>query len=166
MAEVRLATTPAAGLRRLGVHGQQVVGMHRQLTAILGNRLGRQHAQLFARPDVSPAGDTIDWYASKPGPAAALDQLPAGERQSAETLVRQLRAEIGQLAEKMKREGGSAELAGHMLELAATTTTPVEPAFSLRAMAARPITRPPVGAYDLAIEVAPGVVERAPRASI
>lgn len=50
------------------------------------------------------------------------------------------------------------------LELAATTSTPVEPAFALRTMAARPTTRPAVGAYDLAIEVAPGVVERAPRA--
>jgi hypothetical protein len=121
MAEVRLATTPAAGLRRLGVHGQQVVAMHRQLTAILGNRLGRQHALLFARPNISPGDDSIEWYAGKAGPAQALADLPVADRQPLETLHRQLLAEIGQLAQKMKREGGSAELAGHMLDLATVT---------------------------------------------
>lgn len=123
MAEVRLATTSTAGLRRLGVHDQRVIALHRQLTTILGNRLGRQHAQLLARPDVGPGGDSIDWYAARSGAARPLDQLPEAERQPVETLLRQLRAEIGQLAAKMKREGGSAELAGHMLELAAITPT-------------------------------------------
>ena len=54
MSDIRIATTTAAGLRRLEVHGQPVVAMHRQLAAILGNRLGRQHALLLSRPQIDP----------------------------------------------------------------------------------------------------------------
>jgi hypothetical protein len=121
MSEIQIAATPSTGLRRLRVHGQAVVEMHRQLSAILGNRLGRQHAQLLSRPEVDQDGDSIAWYGPPLGPVRRLADLADAERQPIETLLRQLLAEIGQLAQKMKREGDSAELVAHMLELAMIT---------------------------------------------
>jgi hypothetical protein len=121
MSEIHLTTTPADGFRRLQVHGQAVVEMHRQLSAILGNRLGWQHAQLLSRPGVDPNDGGIAWYSPPLGPVRKLADLADAERRPIETLRRQLLAEIGELAEKMKREGESAELVAHMLELATIT---------------------------------------------
>ena len=128
MSEILITTTSAAGYRRLQVHGQTVVEMHRQLAAILGNRLGRRHAQLLSRPEFSAADGTIAWYAASPGPVHTLGEIAPAERGPIETLRRQLLAEIGQLARKMQREGDSAELVAHMLELA-TITPPDAPIY-------------------------------------
>ena len=120
MSEILLTTTPADGFRRLQVHGQAVVDMHHQLATILGNRLGRQHAQLLSRPEVDPGGG-IAWYGPPLGPVRKLGDLADAERRSIETLRRRLLADIGELARKMKGEGESAELVAHMLELATIT---------------------------------------------
>ena len=120
MSEILLTTTPADGFRRLQVHGQAVVDMHHQLATILGNRLGRQHAQLLSRPEVDPGGG-IAWYGPPLGPVRKLGDLADAERRSIETLRRRLLADIGELARMMKGEGESAELVAHMLELATIT---------------------------------------------
>ena len=119
MSEIQITTT--LRFRRLGVHGQAVVEMHRQLAAILGNRLGRQHAQLLSRPEIDGCDGSIAWYSAPLGPVRKLADLPGAERQPIETLRRQLLAEIAQLAQKMKQEGDSAELVAHMLDLALIT---------------------------------------------
>ena len=95
--------------------------MHRQLTAILGNRLGQQHAHLLSRPELDPDGAGITWYAPPLGPVRKLADLPETERRPIETLRRRLLADIGALARKMQGEGASAELVAHMLELAVIT---------------------------------------------
>ncbi|MGE5441601.1 MAG: VWA domain-containing protein [Bacteroidota bacterium] len=120
MSEILLTTTPADGFRRLQVHGQAVVDMHHQLATILGNRLGRQHAQLLSRPEVDPGGG-IAWYGPPLGPVRKLGDLADAEHRSIETLRRRLLADIGELARMMKGEGESAELVAHMLELATIT---------------------------------------------
>src|SRR5512132_1683633 len=117
MSEIQIAVTPSTGFRRLQVHGQAVVEMHRQLSTIVGNRLGRQHAQLLSRPEIDSNGGNIAWFSAPLGPVRKLAELAEAERQPIETLRRQLLAEIGQLARKMKREGDSAGLVAHMLEL-------------------------------------------------
>jgi hypothetical protein len=121
MSEIQITTSPATAFRRLQVHGQAVVEMHRQLSAILGNRLGRQHARLLSRPEVDRRDGSIAWYSPALGPVRKLADLRDVDRQPIETLRRQLLAEIGQLARKMKDEGDSAELVAHMLELATIT---------------------------------------------
>ena len=109
--------------------------MHGQLSVILANRLGRQHAQLLGRPELNTADDTISWYSAPPGPVRMLADLPEAERRPIETLRRQLLAEIGQLVQKLKREGDSAELAAHTLELAVITP----PEAAAYAVGARPV---------------------------
>jgi hypothetical protein len=135
MSEIPLVTTAAASYQRLQVHGQTVVEMHRQLASILGNRLGREHARLLARPEFNPADGSITWYAAPLGAVRTLAELTGAERGSIETLGRQLLTEIGQLARKMKQEGDSAELVAHMLELA--TITP--PDAAVYAVGAQPV---------------------------
>lgn len=121
MTELRIATTGPEGFRRLGLHGQTVVEMHRQIATILNNRLGVQHARYFARPQIDPSTGRIDWHGTGTGPAAQPAGLPAEERERAETLSRQLAAEITQLAGRLKAEGASSEFVGRMLELALVT---------------------------------------------
>lgn len=121
MAELLISTTGPEGFRRLGVHGQAVVEMHRQIVTILGNRLGRQHARFFARPQISPSDRRIDWYGPEGAAVQRLSDLPADRQARLKTLAAQITAEITQLAQRLKAEGASAELVGHMLELALVT---------------------------------------------
>ncbi|MBK8175035.1 MAG: VWA domain-containing protein [Rhodospirillales bacterium] len=121
MAEIRLTTTPAAGYRRLQVHGQSVVTMHQQLASLLANRLGQPHARLLSRPQIDSESGDITWFTSGSGPARRLDDLAPGERQRFAGLCQRLIAEIGELAGRMRNEGGSAVLVGHMLDLAVIT---------------------------------------------
>ena len=95
--------------------------MHRQIATILGNRLGREHARFFARPEIDPSNGQIDWYASVVGPVTSVGSLEPGERARAETLARQIRSEIAQLGQVLKAEGASAELVGRMIDQALVT---------------------------------------------
>ena len=49
--------------------------MHRQLSTIVGNRLGRQHAQLLSRPEIDPNGGSIAWFSAPLGPVRKLADL-------------------------------------------------------------------------------------------
>ncbi|CAO3376468.1 VWA domain-containing protein [Azospirillum argentinense] len=128
MADTRITTTDSSGTRRLGLHGQLAVSMHRQLATILGNRLGAQHARYFARPALTPNGGPnggrIDWYAPLAGTARPLTALPAADAERLAAQARQIESDIAQLAAKLKAEGQSAELVGRMLELALVTPGP------------------------------------------
>src|SRR3546814_159392 len=87
MADRLIATSNTAGLRQLGLHGQAVIAAHRQLTAILGSRLGAAHAGLLALPRIDPNGRRIDWYTALPGPVRPVADLPDDEQRSAERRV-------------------------------------------------------------------------------
>lgn len=115
MAENRLATTVAQGYRRLGMRGQPLIAAHSQLAQILRNRLGREHAELFARPNLDPTTGSIEWFTSRAGAPALVSTLDAQQRASLEALTEQLLREVEQLAGKLKREGDTAELASQML---------------------------------------------------
>ncbi|HMN82446.1 MAG TPA: SrfA family protein [Burkholderiaceae bacterium] len=115
MAENRLATTVAQGYRRLGMRGQPLIAAHSQLAQILRNRLGREHAELFARPNLDPTTGSIEWFTSRAGTPTLVSALDAQQRTSLEALTDQLLREVEQLAEKLKREGDTAELASQML---------------------------------------------------
>ncbi|TWA66296.1 von Willebrand factor type A domain-containing protein [Azospirillum baldaniorum] len=137
MADTRITTTDSSGTRRLGLHGQLAVSMHRQLATILGNRLGPQHARYFARPVLNPNGGRIDWYAPLAGTVRPLTALPAGEAERLAAQARQIESDIAQLAAKLKAEGQSAELVGRMLELA--LITPGQPLPHLYEIGGQPV---------------------------
>lgn len=136
MTELRIATTGPEGFRRLGLHGQAVVEMHRQIATILNNRLGVQHARYFARPQIDPSSRRIDWYCRDDGPLARPADLPAETRAAVETLARQLGTEIAQLAKRLKAEGATGEFVGQMLELAQVTPAGAD---CLRATGGQPV---------------------------
>lgn len=115
MAENRLATTAAQSYRRLGMRGQPLIAAHSQLAQILRNRLGREHAELFARPNLDPTTGSIEWFTSRAGTPALVSALDAQQRASLEALTDQLLREVEQLAGKLKREGDTAEVASQML---------------------------------------------------
>ena len=76
MADRLIAASSTAGLRQLGLHGQVVVGAYRQLSSIVGSRLGARHAALLALPRVDQNGQRIDWYTALPGPIRRVADLP------------------------------------------------------------------------------------------
>lgn len=121
LSEQRIIRSPGQGYRRLGLQGQAVIGSHMQITSILRNRLGREHAAFLARPQVDPDSGDVDWYASSSGNLHAVAELAESERVQVQTLAESLKREILQLADKLKREGQSAELVGRMLEQAMET---------------------------------------------
>ncbi|MBK4718452.1 VWA domain-containing protein [Azospirillum sp. YIM DDC1] len=137
MADTRITTTDSSGTRRLGLHGQLAVSMHRQLATILGNRLGPRHARYFARPALNPSGGRIDWYAPLAGTARPLTALPAEDAERLAAQARQIESDITQLAAKLKGEGQSAELVGRMLELA--LVTPGQPLPHLYEVGGQPV---------------------------
>ena len=121
MSDQRIIRSPGQGYRRLGLHGQAVIGSHMQITSILRNRLGREHAAFLARPEVDPDSGDVDWYTSTVGSLHKFTDLPETERVRLQNLAEQLKREIRQLADKLKREGDSAGLIGGLLEQAMET---------------------------------------------
>ncbi|MHB1219605.1 MAG: vWA domain-containing protein [Alphaproteobacteria bacterium] len=136
MADYLILRTTSSGHRLLGVHGQSVVEAHRQLATILASRLGADHAAYFARPQTDAQSSGIDWYATadvKPVPVA---QLPPEQKSAVERRAAKLREDIAAFASQLRREGGSAELVGHMLDAALN----VPPGDHLYAAGDQPIT--------------------------
>lgn len=118
MTENRIASTAPSGYRRVGLQGQPVIGHFSQIVQILRNRLGREHAELLARPNADPYSGAIEWSTSRQGTPHNLVDLDSASRERMASLAEQLLREIGQLADKLGREGASAELVGKMLESA------------------------------------------------
>ena len=84
---------------------------------ILGNRLGREHAQLLAaRRSIAATADRLVRRAARAQSASSAD-LADAERGPIETLRRQLLAEIGELARENEAGGRVRRLVAHMLEI-------------------------------------------------
>lgn len=118
MADHLIVRTAGGGHRLLGVHGQSVVESYRQLASILSSRLGPAHAAYFARPQSEGQSAAIDWYASTAAKPVPAGSLPPEQRAVIEKRAAKLREDIAAFASQLRREGGSAELVGHMLEAA------------------------------------------------
>lgn len=136
MADHLIVATAGGGYRLLGVHGQSVVEAHRQLAAILDSRLGPAHAAYFARPQTDARTGEIDWYAGAGAKPVPVSQLSPDLKGVIERRAAKLREDIGAFASQLRREGGSAELVGHMLEAALS----VPPGDYLYAAGEQPIT--------------------------
>ena len=118
MADHLILRTSSGGYRALGVHGQSVVEAHRQLATILASRLGPPHAAYFARPQTDGQSGAIDWYAAADAKTVPVTQLAPEQKAAVERRAAKLREDIAAFASQLRREGGSAELVGHMLDVA------------------------------------------------
>ena len=108
-------TTAVSGFRPLGVHGQQVVDSHRQLAAVVNNRLGPEQAAIFARPERRDGGSEIDWYSDLEGPVRPLSELPESERHAIEEDLAAKVAQVRELGQEMADSEGGARTIGEML---------------------------------------------------
>lgn len=103
MSGTRICTTQSAGLRPLGQEGQRSWEM---ISKEVGDRLGPEHARLFAEPVASGNRAETDWYAAVPGRAVPLSDLPEDRRDAARRRLDTLRADIGNLADSLGGKGG------------------------------------------------------------
>ena len=98
MAELRIATTLADGLRPLGTAGQR---SHQLVAETLREALGDKHASLFAEPVVSPRGDQVDWYSSASGQIQKLSAMTGPDAEQAQAELSRLVSDIKKHAEKL-----------------------------------------------------------------
>ncbi|MBM3644155.1 MAG: hypothetical protein FJX02_07420 [Alphaproteobacteria bacterium] len=98
--------------RALGVGGDPVWRSHGQLRAALAARLGRDHADLLAVPEIDSTGQSIGWYAGRDGDVRRLSELDPADRGAVQARLAALQAEIAHLAESMEGPDRSAAAQG------------------------------------------------------
>ncbi|WP_164660980.1 hypothetical protein [Tropicibacter sp. Alg240-R139] len=94
-----LVTTSTQGLQPLGSAAQR---SYELVANTIRQRLGAQHAALFAEPVVTDHGDQIDWYAHVLGHAQRLTDLPPPEQQVVKATLGRLVGEIATQAEVLR----------------------------------------------------------------
>lgn len=125
MTQARLAkSTPLAGFRPLGSHGQAAIEAHRQLVAVLATRLGPDHAALFARPEHRSDGG-IDWFTDRAGSIGAVADLDPAARATTEAELDRKLADIAGLARELGQgPGDNARRLAALLQDAVQTPGP------------------------------------------
>ena len=88
----------------MGAVGHPVYLAAAQLRAAIARRLGAEAADTFAIPQRSEDGDTIDWYAPKPGRVVPWTVAGADERALAQAQLLQTRERIEDLGRTMQGE--------------------------------------------------------------
>ncbi len=88
----------------LGAVGNPVYLAAAQLRAAIGRRLGPELADSFAIPQRNEDGDTIDWYAPKPGTVVPWSAASSDERAEAQRQLIETRSRIEELGQAMQRE--------------------------------------------------------------
>jgi hypothetical protein len=133
----RLAGERLGRFRALGVQGEPAWRQAGQIRAALIARLGQEHADVLAMPQVDESGERIDWYAPFEGAVAAAASMSPEERLELQSKADRLRDDIQALADRLGASGHSdaernfARLLRHVL------TTPG--AAMLYAVAGRPV---------------------------
>lgn len=97
--DVFIASTMTAGLTPLGPANQRSLVL---LGDVLRDRLGADHASLFADPVPGEFGDRFDWYAPQGGVPVALARLSEAERTALWDKVSSLCADILALGETLR----------------------------------------------------------------
>ena len=103
MAQVKICTTSSEGLRPLGQDGQRSYEM---ITALVGSRLGPEHASLFSEPVPAKGGAETDWYCTGEGNVRGLRDLSEVDQERARTRLSELTADISELADQLTASGG------------------------------------------------------------
>lgn len=94
MFEAFLATTSTEGLQPLGTAAQRSFEL---VSGTVRDRLGAEHAALFAEPVATAQGDVIDWHGTVSGRVMPLPDLPDEDRD-------RLRAHLGRLVGDIRAE--------------------------------------------------------------
>lgn len=105
MFEPVLVTTSTEGLQPLGSAAQR---SYELVTGAVRQRLGPEHAAIFAEPVAAEHGGSVDWHAPLRGEALALSELPEDERAALTArlgrLVADIRAEAARLGDSRAAE--------------------------------------------------------------
>ncbi len=88
----------------VGAVGHPVYLAASQLRAALARRLGPDLADTFAIPQRNEDGDTLDWYAPRPGPVVPWSAASPEERTSIHGQLLEMRARIDELARTMQAD--------------------------------------------------------------
>lgn len=88
----------------VGAVGHPVYLAAAQLRAALARRLGPDLADSFAIPQRNEDGDTLDWYAPRPGPVVPWSAASLEERLSAQSQLLDNRTRIDELARTMQAD--------------------------------------------------------------
>ncbi|PKP72468.1 MAG: hypothetical protein CVT84_18585, partial [Alphaproteobacteria bacterium HGW-Alphaproteobacteria-6] len=107
MAEFPLATTSSEGLSALG---SRELRSYELITDTLRDRLGADHANLFAEPVATDHGDRFDWYAPRKGRARALDALAPDDQRRLRERLAALAGDIRGLAATLAASGKDNDL--------------------------------------------------------
>ncbi|MGO8869609.1 MAG: hypothetical protein ACLQME_24245 [Alphaproteobacteria bacterium] len=98
-----LSGAPLKGLEALVVFDRPVYESYEQIAGVVAQRLGPQHAAVFARPEL--ADGQIRWWAEVAGPARRWSELNAADRARLEPTRLQLGEEIARLTADLSRAG-------------------------------------------------------------
>ncbi len=112
----KVAETSRRGLEPVN---PKLAGQYNQIVALLAQRLGPDHAFLFAEP-VPLGGAAVGnvdtaWYAKGAGTAQPLSALPEAEATAARAKLERLVADIEALAEQLQSEGETSRELGRLL---------------------------------------------------
>ncbi|WP_296810244.1 SrfA family protein [Thiocapsa sp.] len=88
----------------VGAVGHPVYLAAAQLRAALARRLGPDLADSFAIPQRNEDGDTLDWYAPRPGPVVPWSAASPEERLSAQSQLLENRTRIDELARTLQAD--------------------------------------------------------------
>lgn len=88
----------------VGAVGHPVYLAAAQLRAALARRLDPDLADSFAIPQRNEEGDTLDWYAPRPGPVVPWSAASPTERSAAQTQLLAHRARIDELARSLQSD--------------------------------------------------------------
>ncbi|MFB1489657.1 MULTISPECIES: SrfA family protein [unclassified Thiocapsa] len=88
----------------VGAVGHPVYLAAAQLRAALARRLGQELADSFAIPQRNEDGDTLDWYAPRPGLVVPWSAASPEERRSAQSQLLESRTRIDELTRTMQAD--------------------------------------------------------------
>jgi hypothetical protein len=115
----QLGRTSRDAALRLQAVDRPVLAVHEQIAEILRNRLGRNHAELFASPRIEPDGD-VTWTTALPGDVIAAKDLSEDRRLKLRQRAERMLSDIRGLGAQMRTEAAATALVGQMIEQAAS----------------------------------------------
>lgn len=99
--------TSSEGLRPLGQDGQR---SHEMIAALVGSRLGPDHAFLFAEPVPARGGAETDWYVQAEGAVLRLQDLNEADQKVVRHRLSEMVIDITRLADELEKSGGDSNL--------------------------------------------------------
>ena len=94
----------------LGVFGQPVYMSYVQLRATIAQKLGKRHADYFARPDRDPQNKSVHWISEVAGAARRWVDLPPEEQARHAVDLQAMRSDFIRYVDELRRnDDGSAD---------------------------------------------------------